>query len=136
MAHSRCSCVAFRQEQPVAPLHAPYVPPEPCGRSRHLAGQTCPTLRKTCHICEKANHFAPKCPGKSSKLRSPGSKIATAIKWTAASLRKQRWGAPASAMVKTHKTTAAPLSYLWEYKRQWDTHAFILQRQPRPKSRR
>lgn len=44
-----------------------------CGRSYHPAGQTFPAIGKTCHICGKANQFAPSCPVKSSKSRSPGS---------------------------------------------------------------
>jgi hypothetical protein len=43
-----------------------------CGRSQHTAGQICPAIGKMCHICGKPNHFAPKCPNKSSKPRPPG----------------------------------------------------------------
>jgi hypothetical protein len=44
-----------------------------CGRAQHSAGQTCPAVGKTCHICGKVNHFAPRCPEKGSKPKSPGS---------------------------------------------------------------
>jgi hypothetical protein len=43
-----------------------------CGRSQHPAGRICPAIGKMCHICGEPNHFAPKCPTKSSKPRPPG----------------------------------------------------------------
>ncbi|EFX67542.1 hypothetical protein DAPPUDRAFT_261497 [Daphnia pulex] len=43
-----------------------------CGRSQHPAGRICLAIGKMCHICGEPNHFAPKCPTKSSKPRPPG----------------------------------------------------------------
>ena len=44
-----------------------------CGRPPHSDGKLCPAIGKTCHICGKANHYAPKCPNKQKSRPSGGS---------------------------------------------------------------
>jgi hypothetical protein len=38
-----------------------------CGRASHAQGENCPAIGKSCHICGKPDHFAPKCSNRNKE---------------------------------------------------------------------